>query len=138
MDESELKKLISILQNANISELEVSVDGAKVRLRKPLSAATVLPEVRSQKPEVKSQKPEARSKKPAVYITAPMVGIFHSVDAVAAIGTDVKSGQVVGAIESMKLMNDVVSEHDGIIVETLVEDGMAVEYGHNLFRLEQA
>ena len=65
-----------------------------------------------------------------------MVGIFHSAGNSMTEGVAVKAGQSVGAIESMKLMNDVISECDGVIAEVLVEDGLPVEYGQPLFRLE--
>ena len=65
-----------------------------------------------------------------------MVGIFHSAGNAITEGIAVKAGQSVGAIESMKLMNDVISEHEGTVAEVLVDDGMPVEYGQMLFRLE--
>jgi len=71
-----------------------------------------------------------------VFISAPMVGIFHSIDSVGARGNAIKAGQAVGVIESMKLMNDIVADQDGVIAEVLIEDGMPVEYGQKLFRLE--
>jgi acetyl-CoA carboxylase biotin carboxyl carrier protein len=71
-------------------------------------------------------------------ISAPMVGIFHLIDGIAMPGATVKKGQAVGVIESMKLMNEVVAQEDGQIAEVYVEDGMPVEYGQTLFRLEQA
>lgn len=68
-------------------------------------------------------------------LLAPMVGLFHHLPAPVRYGMNIAAGQVVGAIESMKLMNDVLSEYAGQVVEVLVEDGGAVEYGRPLFRL---
>ena len=65
-----------------------------------------------------------------------MVGMFHVVDGIARVGAEVSEGQVVGSIESMKLANDIVSEVAGRVREVLVEDGMPVEYGQPLYRLE--
>ena len=149
---AEIEKLMNLLRDAKISELAVSVDGDKVSLRKPLTAASPStgstsspqagsgqvsqpPAASNQEPEVSRQHPVSSIQHPDVYITAPMVGIFHRLDTLK-VGAAVKTGQAVAAIESMKLMNDVVSEYDGVIVEILVEDGMPVEYGHNLFRLK--
>ena len=137
MDIDEIKRLIAVLQEAKISELTVSIGDTKVSLRKPLAAVVHAAPAAPADAPVVSKKAAAPEPEPAVYITAPMVGIFHSLDTVSAVGVSVKAGQVVGAIESMKLMNDVVSEHDGSVAEILVEDGMPVEYGQNLFRLEQ-
>jgi len=135
MELDEIEQLVDMIREARISELTVSVGGAKVKLRKSLATAAVAPAPAA--PEAEPEPPG--DEQPAAlgtYITAPMVGIFHSIEGVTGLGTLVKAGQVVGAIESMKLMNDVASEHDGIIAEILVEDGMPVEYGQDLFRLD--
>lgn len=140
MDISEIERLLSILQDSRISELEVSVGDAKVRLRKPAAPSVArTPPAPTETAEPASESEPAEEPTPTeIYIVAPMVGMFHSIDAISAVGAAVKVGQVVGVIESMKLMNDVMSEHDGVIAEILIEDGMAVEYGQNLFRLEEA
>lgn len=130
---AEIEKLMNLLRDAKISELAVSVDGEKVSLRKFLGT-TVVQAAPTTPVETAAPKP-AISHQLEVYITAPMVGILHRLDTLK-VGAAVKTGQAVAAIESMKLMNDVVSEFDGVIAEILVEDGMPVEYGHNLFRLK--
>jgi len=68
-------------------------------------------------------------------LTATMVGIFHDTDPPLPYAAEVTVGQVVGSIESMKLMNEVLSEFGGRVVEVLTEDGAPVEYGQPLFRL---
>lgn len=70
-----------------------------------------------------------------VLLLAPMVGLFHHLPAPPRYGMGIAEGQVVGHIESMKLMNDVLAEQAGQVVEVLVEDGGPVEYGQPLFRL---
>ena len=142
MDIDTIEQLVSIIRDARISELAVSTDSprpTKIRLRKPLHATVAVPEPVTPRTAAQPAVEPKSVEEPAaseVYITAPMVGIFHSIDSISAVGAPVKAGQVVGAIESMKLMNDVVSEQDGVIVQILVEDGMPVEYGQSLFRLE--
>lgn len=138
MNLEEIEKLVSILRESKISELTVSADGTTVRLRKPLIAAPA-----AKKQQLVRETPKAtvlpmedKPEPAGQYLTAPMVGIFHSIDSVGARGNVIKAGQVVGVIESMKLMNDIISDQDGIIAEVLIEDGMPVEYGQNLFRLE--
>lgn len=145
MDISDIEQLVSIIRDARISELIVSTGGTKVRLKKQLPSTTAAVPVKQQTVAKEAtevaQVDLAESNEQtvaSVYITAPMVGVFHGVDDVSSVGTSVKTGQVVGMIESMKLMNDVVSQYDGIIAEVLVEDGAPVEYGHPLFRLELA
>ena len=139
MDLHEIEQLVSIIRDAGVSELTVSIGDSTVKLRKPLAPAPA-PKPRP-KAKVEAPKPET---KPAAaveavpgetFITAPMVGIFHSIDGICAIESPVKPGQVVGVIESMKLMNDVVSDQDGVIAEILIEDDMPVEFGQKLFRI---
>ena len=69
-------------------------------------------------------------------VIAPMVGIFHHADPPVGVGLAVKAGQVIGIIESMKLMNDLRSEESGTITSVNIEDGRAVEYGQTLFEVE--
>ncbi|HUV03716.1 MAG TPA: biotin/lipoyl-containing protein [Armatimonadota bacterium] len=142
MEIDDIERLIGIIRGARISELAVSSGGVKIRLRKQLGgvAAAHAPVTRAEEVPLPAVEPQpAEEPAPAAaYITAPMVGIFHSMDAVGAAGAPASAGQVVGVIESMKLMNDIVSEHDGTIIEVLVEDGAPVEYGQHLFRVEPA
>lgn len=140
---SDIEQLVDIVKNARISELTLSTGSpgeGKVIIRKPniLVQETPAPMVSEQVILVKEAvEVETQLAEPGVYISAPMVGIFHGIDSLNAVGSTVRSGQVVGAIESMKLMNDIISEYDGVITEILVEDGAPVEYGHNLFKLQQ-
>lgn len=76
-------------------------------------------------------------------ITSPLVGIFYAAPAEDADpfvkpGDRVKKGQVVGIVEAMKLMNEITSDCDGIVRESCVENGAAVEYGQPLFLIEEA
>lgn len=137
MNLEEIEKLVGILREAKISELTVSTDGTTVRIRKPLTprpAANKQPA--HETPKATEPIAEKEPEQAGTCITAPMVGIFHSIDSVGAPGNAIEAGQVVGVIESMKLMNDIMADQDGIIAEALIEDGMPVEYGQKLFRLE--
>ena len=76
-----------------------------------------------------------------ITITSPIVGTFYrspSPDAppFIEVGIRVKKGQVLCIIEAMKLMNEIESETDGIVVKALVENGQPVEYGEPLFLIE--
>lgn len=144
MEIDEIEQLVSIVREAKISELTVSFDGSTVKLRKRLPGGASLKPVlsyeteRSAGPESVAPEDKASAEVSTVsdlVITAPMVGILHRIDGVD-VGTTVSTGQPVCAIESMKLMNDIISEHEGVIAEMLVDDGVPVEYGQPLFRLE--
>lgn len=73
-------------------------------------------------------------------VCAPMVGVFYAAPAPGAepfvrVGSRVKKGDTLCILEAMKLMNEVVAERDGEVVEACVEDGELVEYGRVLFRI---
>ncbi len=74
-------------------------------------------------------------------IRSPLVGIFHASvkdgeEPLVTVGTKVEQGQVMGAIEAMKMMNDVAAACDGVVSEILVRDGDLVEYAQPLFVIE--
>lgn len=74
-------------------------------------------------------------------IRSPLVGIFHASDSqgrepLVTVGSKVEQGQVMGTIEAMKMMNDVVAGCGGIVSEVLVKDGDLVEYAQPLFVIE--
>lgn len=140
MDIESIEQLVDIIKNSKISELTVATDGTKVRLTKQLDAAPAAPTLAARK---ESPKPASLPEPVEVldthstYITAPMVGMYHKSGS-DLLGAKIRTGQTVGAIESMKLMNDILSDIEGTITEVLVEDGHAVEYGQNLFKVETA
>jgi len=139
MDLERIEALIEVIKDARVTELSVRRDGSAVVVRKPPGNGVYAPSKRGTGPQEDAlpDSPAEETASPVgTIITAPMVGIFHMTDGVRSLGTHVKKGQVVGAIESMKLMNDVVSQMDGRVSEIYVEDGMPVEYGQALFRLD--
>lgn len=147
MEIADIQRLVDIIQNARISELVVTTGTPQrtIRLRKPISAPSpkpvkkaVVPVLSSSEVRVQPSPVMPEFSPDEVFVTSSVVGIFHGIDSMSQIGTDVRAGEVLGSIESMKVMNDVVSRHDGVIAESFVEDGMPVEYGHRLFRLKQS
>ncbi|MDD6213574.1 MAG: acetyl-CoA carboxylase biotin carboxyl carrier protein [Clostridiales bacterium] len=73
-------------------------------------------------------------------VSSPLVGVFYTSpaegeDPFVTVGSRVKKGQILGIIETMKLMNELESEMDGEITEILVENEQVVEYGQPLFRI---
>jgi acetyl-CoA carboxylase biotin carboxyl carrier protein len=158
MNLKEIKELIELMKNTDISELEIERSGVKVRLRKggdvtfhpamprmeypPAAivapAVTVVPAT-----EAVSEKATEPVKTNMIKVTSPIVGTFYrssSPDkpAYVEVGDIVKKGQVLCIIEAMKLMNEIESEGSGKIVQILVESGAPVEYGEPLFVIEQA
>jgi oxaloacetate decarboxylase alpha subunit len=154
MNLKELKELIEILKNTDISELEIERSGVKVRIRKggdvtfPPSmprmeyppAAIIAPAV----PEAQasaSEQPVEHAKTNQIRVTSPIVGTFYRSSSpdkpsYVEVGDVVKKGQVLCIIEAMKLMNEIESESAGKIVQILMENGQPVEYGQPLFMIE--
>ena len=74
-------------------------------------------------------------------ITSPLVGTFYAAPSpddapFVSVGDTVKKGQVIGIVEAMKLMNEIESEHDGVITEIMVNNGDMVEYGQVLIKVK--
>ena len=129
------EKIVALLGEYPVSEITVETQNSRVHVVKPLSgslAATVAspPPV----PHLEAVAPEAAAG-PERVLTAPMVGIFYHRQPPLLLGAEIKPGQTIGSIESMKLMNDVAAEEGGRIAEILAEDGAPVDYGRALFRL---
>ncbi|MCE5323054.1 acetyl-CoA carboxylase, biotin carboxyl carrier protein [bacterium] len=136
MDVKKIEELIKVLESSRTQELSVrkgafSVHIVKGSAAKPAASRKKMPKAAHS--QTVTPEPDSAS-----YILAPMVGIFHSVDGITKTGSKVESGQVVGAIESMKLLNDVVSDISGTVVEVMVEEGTPVEYGQPLCKVEAA
>ncbi len=76
------------------------------------------------------------------FITAPMIGTFYSSPSpgeppFVRLGDRIEAGQVVGIIEAMKIMNEIVADRPGIVADIMVENAQAVEYGSPLLRLTE-
>jgi oxaloacetate decarboxylase alpha subunit len=159
MNLKEIKELIELLKDTDISELEIERSGVKVRIRKggdvtfhPTMprmeyppAAIVAPAVAEVAAPAPVSAAAERVAEPAkanqIKVTAPIVGTFYrssSPDkpAYVEVGDVVKKGQVLCIIEAMKLMNEIESETAGKVVQLLVENGSPVEYGQPLFVIE--
>jgi len=149
-----IKKLISLMNNSQITELDVEQGRFKVRLRKgggfpmnisvsPGIVASSFPPEDNTPPLVTKERAPSLSppKSNLVTIIAPMVGTFFRSPAPEATpyverGSSVTIGQTVCIIEAMKLMNEIESEVQGKVVDILVENGQPVEYGQPLFLVE--
>jgi oxaloacetate decarboxylase alpha subunit len=156
MNLKELKELIEMLKDTDISELEIERSGTKVRLRKggdvtfhpamprmEYPPATFVAPAIVEAPAPAADKPAEQSGKNQVKVTSPIVGTFYrssSPDkpAYVEVGDIVKKGQVLCIIEAMKLMNEIESEASGKIVQILIENGQPVEYGQPLYVIESA
>jgi acetyl-CoA carboxylase biotin carboxyl carrier protein len=153
MDIRKVKKLIELLEESGISEIEISEGEESVRISRYPKPGTV---TMTQAPAA-APAPAAPPAAPAAaaapaddepapirgqQVTAPMVGTFYSGPAPGSkpfveIGSEVKPGDTLCVIEAMKMMNQIESEYAGRVVSILVENGSPVEFGQPLFVIEE-
>lgn len=152
MDLRKLKKLIELVEEYNITELEITEGEEKVRISKSVtlmqSASAVVPQYGSavtERPAAASDNEADASDSSALpeghIVKSPMVGTFYRASAPGAkpfveIGQFVKTGDTLCIIEAMKLLNEIEADRDGKIKAILPENGQPVEYGEPLFVIE--
>lgn len=154
MRTSKIQELIRLVERSDIDELEVSSWGKKVRIRKNVSGNGNSPQVARSVPDnVMEVAPEHKATKTVeappevkedyLEIKSPMVGTFYRAPApdakpYADVGQKVSRGQVVCIIEAMKIMNEIESEYDGVIVEIPVQNTQPVQFGQPLILIKPA
>jgi acetyl-CoA carboxylase biotin carboxyl carrier protein len=150
MDLRKLKKLIDLVQESGIAEIEITEGEERVRIVRggvvieetpPAARPPVSPAVPAAAP-VPAATPEAPPAAPPGHVVkSPMVGTFYrspSPDAkpFVEVGDTVKAGQTICIIEAMKLMNEIEADADGVVKAILVDNGQPVEYGEALLVIE--
>jgi len=139
MDLRKLKKLIDLVEESGIAELEITEGEEKVRISRNNSAnapvsATVVPAA----PAAAPANGEAGAREPDGHVLkSPMVGTYYRAPTPGAkpfveVGQTVNEGDTVCIIEAMKLLNEIEADRSGVIKAILVENGQPVEYGHAL------
>ena len=152
MDIRKIKKLIELLEESGLAELEISEGEESVRIARyspgtaaassapaaaPMMVAAPAPPAASA-PAAATVAAAARDEN---LVTAPMVGTFYASPAPGAksfveVGQEVRVGQVLCIIEAMKMMNQIESERAGKVVAVLAKNGEPVEFGQPLFAIE--
>ena len=155
MDLRKLKKLIDLVEESGIAEIEVTEGEEKVRITRSVAAPAVqtvyaaapapvaAPAAAAQAASAPAA-PAAPAAAPVNHANAqksPMVGTFYRAasptsDPFVEVGQTVKEGQTLCIIEAMKLMNEIEAEKSGVVKAILVENGTPVEYGEPLFVIE--
>ena len=131
------EKLVGLLGEFPVSEITVETENSRVHVVKPLGSVVPAPAavISAAAPSEEAAAVDAAAAPEPIRLWAPMVGVFYHAEPPLPFGAEIKPGQVVGCIESMKLMNDVRAEQAGSLTDILIEDGAPVEYGQTLFRL---
>ena len=152
MDIRKVKKLIELLEESGIAEIEIHEGEESVRISRDGSNPTPqtmisVPSVDSSS-SVKTQLSTTESSSDdysdeGEVVTAPMVGIFYTSPApdqspFVNKGQNIKTGDVLCIIEAMKIMNQIEADIDGKLIRVLVENGDPVEYGQPLFVIDSS
>ncbi|MBI5205272.1 MAG: acetyl-CoA carboxylase biotin carboxyl carrier protein [Nitrospirae bacterium] len=140
MELEDLKGLIELLKETDITELQIEKNGSKVKIKRE----KLLSSIEMSKPVVAQEKPSSEISEETqrlITVTSPIVGTFYrasspETEPFVQAGSRVKKGQVLCIIEAMKLMNEIECEAEGVVVRALVENGQSVEYGEPLFLIE--
>jgi acetyl-CoA carboxylase biotin carboxyl carrier protein len=152
MDIRKVKKLIELLEESGISELEISEGEESVRISRhprmamqaPMAMGT--PMVHQTAPQITAATPatsagEHKPRNDDYTVTSPMVGTYYSAaspgsKAFVEIGSEIKVGQILCIIEAMKMMNQIESDKAGRVSAILAKNGEPVEFGQPLFIIE--
>ena len=143
MDIRKIKKLIEMLQESDLTEIEVTEGEEAVRISRKSSNDVVI-ETPASVTNVEA-KVDTDAKKTSISnsktITSPIVGTFYrrpapDKDPYVKVGDVIDAGQIVCIVEAMKMMNEIKSEFSGKIVSIEVEDGEPVQFSQDLITLE--
>ena len=148
MDLRKLKKLIDLVEESGIAELEITEGEEKVRISRnssanapatavvtPVAAPSAAGQAAAGAPVASGDAPPAQPD--GHVLKSPMVGTYYRASTPGAkpfveVGQTVNAGDTVCIIEAMKLLNEIEADHAGVIKAILVENGQPVEYGHPL------
>lgn len=151
MDIRKVKKLIELLEESGISELEISEGEESVRISRHPRSSMQAPMTMAPPPVHAAPLPAAAPatsagehhapRKDDHTVTSPMVGTYYASASPGAkpfveIGSEVKIGQVLCIIEAMKMMNQIESDKVGRVTSIIAKNGEPVEFGQPLFIIE--
>ena len=162
LDHDDLNRLIEKISKSDFQEFSLEGEDFKLEIKRNLTTSPQVSQVFASLPENLDQN-QAQVNNEAVTslqvqstpptpppgrsdlteITSPMVGTFYRAsapgeDPFVELGSTISAGQTICILEAMKLMNEIESEHNGEVVEILVENGTPVEFGQVLMRVKQS
>jgi acetyl-CoA carboxylase biotin carboxyl carrier protein len=152
MDIRKVKKLIELLEESGISELEISEGEESVRISRhprmgmqvaaqPAPLMQAAPAAAAAPPTAATAAAERPPRNDEHTVTSPMVGTYYASASPGAksfveIGSEIKVGQILCIIEAMKMMNQIESDKEGRVTAMLAKNGEPVEFGQPLFIIE--
>jgi len=149
MDIRKVKKLMELLEQSGMAEIEIKEGEESVKISRYGNAPLMTPTI-SQQPAAMVTPSQVESTTTAAnkgaevrddLISSPMVGTYYSAPSPSAkpfvtVGQHVNKGDTICIIEAMKIMNQIEADHSGTVVEILVKDGEAVEFGQALIVIQ--
>lgn len=149
MNVKEIKEMINLMNENNLSELEIEKDGMRIKLKRAQAGTQEITPSPIFIEREKAHPPEAALSEALkkelsanrIEIKSPMVGTFYRAPSPEAppftqLNQEIEPGEVICIIEAMKLMNEIKSEVKGKILEILVDNAEPVEFGQPLFLIE--
>jgi len=142
VDIAQIRKLIRLIQNSDVTEIEVSEGDRSVRISRRGTVQEVTPAAPpAAAPRHEEEAPVQAEERPVEekhVVRSPMVGTFYRAPSPESEpfiieGSKVRKGDILCIIEAMKLMNEIEAEYDGVVEKILVENASPVEYGQPLF-----
>ena len=153
MNIENVKALTDLLSNSSLTAIEVGEGKNRIRVERGHTSA--LPAVNIQAASIPIEAPQSTASEATLApqaddsvdfnnlteIRSPLVGVYYSSSSpesepFVSIGSKIKKGDILCIIETMKLMNEVVSEHDGEIVDICIKSGDIAEFGQPLFKIK--
>ena len=144
MDIRKIKKLIEMLQDSDLKEIEVSQGDESVRIsrdnRSQIAEPIIQKQVVHEASNIVSQEEMPQEEDKGNKVTSPIVGTFYrkpspDKDPFIKVGDEVQEGDILCIIEAMKMMNEIKSDFSGKVVSIDVEDGQPVEYGQHIITI---
>ena len=144
IDRTALRGLLRTLERGGVTEFEYEDERFRIRIGRGTprasSSSAPLATTSFDAPPSSVPSPPREDERNVAYVTSPFVGTFYrapSPDApmFADVGSSIKPGQTLCIVEAMKLMNEIEADIAGTILEVLVENGKAVEFGQKLFKV---
>jgi len=142
LDIPQIRKLMRLIENSDVTEIEVTEGEQTVRISRQsaapvMAAPAAAPQQVQQAPAPETAAPASNDEKENT-VKSPMVGTFYRASSPEAEpyvsqGSKVKKGETLCIIEAMKLMNEIEAEYDGVVQDVLVENASPVEYGQPMF-----
>lgn len=143
MNDADIRRYAGLMEELGLTGLEVTEKDQVIRLERTPAPQAPVRETVTLPAAPAAAAPQGAAPADTVEVASPMVGVFYAAPAEDAepfvqVGDKVKRGQTLCIVEAMKLMNEIMAEVEGEIVEICVANGQVVDYGTPLFYIREA